>query len=216
MDLAFLGATLVKVAHGGWFPLVGAVLVYSVLTPSKRGREILAERLSRTGQPLDRFLERLAEAPPLRVEGTAIFLTSNPSGVPPALLQNLKHNKVVHEQVVLLTVFTEEVPHVPAEERLEVEPLGQGFYRVRAWYGFVEEPDVPRLLKLVRQRGLRCSLSEATFFLGRETLIPTERPGMALWRDRLFAFLSRTAQRATAFFRIPPERVIEVGTQVEL
>ncbi len=216
VDLGFFGATLVKVEHGGWFPLVVAAVVFTVLTTWKRGREILAERLGAAGEPLERLLERLAADPPPRVEGTAVFLTSSLSGVPPALVQNLKHNKVLHEQVVLLTVVTEEVPHVPAEDRLEVEPLGQGFYRMRAWYGFMEDPNVPRLLELARRQGFRCSLSETTFFLGRETLIPSERPGMALWREKLFAFLSRNAQRATAFFRIPPERVIEVGTQVEL
>jgi KUP system potassium uptake protein len=216
VDAAFVGATLVKVEHGGWFPLAVAAVVFTVMTTWKRGREILAERLGAASEPLERLLERIRLDPPLRVPGTAVFLTSNPSGTPPALLQNLKHNKVLHEQVVLLTLFTQEVPHVDPAERFDLEELGQGFFRMRAWYGFMETPDVPRLLEQARSRGLCSAPSDTTFFLGREILIPTEKPGMALWRERLFAFLARNAQRATAFFRIPPERVIEVGTEVEL
>jgi KUP system potassium uptake protein len=143
-------------------------------------------------------------------------MTSNPEGTPSALLHNLKHNGVLHEQVVLLTILTEDVPHVPALERVEVEPLEQGFVRVVARYGFMENPSVPDILKQCREQGLQFQLMRTSFFLGRETLIPAKKPGMARWRERLFAWMSRNARSATAFFRIPPNRVVELGAQVEL
>jgi KUP system potassium uptake protein len=150
------------------------------------------------------------------VPGTAVFMTGNPEGTPPALLHNLKHNKVLHEQVVLLTIASEDVPHVPPEERVEVEPLQQGFVRVVASYGFLENPNIPDILKRCREKGLQFQLMGTSFFLGRETLIPSKKPGMAMWREALFAWMSRNARSATAFFRIPPNRVVELGTQVEL
>jgi len=214
LDGAFLIATLTKFLHGGWFPIVAALGIFTVMTTWSRGRRILAERLRASEQPLERFLERLPDDPPIRIPGTAIFLTSDPAGTPVALLQNIKHNRVLHARVGVLTVRTEEVPHVTAEERLDVEPLAHGFYRMVSWYGFMEHPDVPRLLDLARTKGFDCRLGDTTFFLGNETILATEIPGMAIWREKLFAYLARNAERATAFFRIPPERVIEVGTQV--
>jgi KUP system potassium uptake protein len=216
IELAFFGANLVKVAHGGWFPLVIGALVYTGLSTWKQGRALLASRLRERMYPFEQFLKDIAERPPQRVEGTAIFMTSNLQGTPATLLHNLQHNKVLHERVILLTVVTNDVPHVPPDERIEVMPLGQGFFRLTLRYGFMEEPDVPAALMEASQRGFPVNLAETTFFLGVETLLATSRPGMPLWRERLFVWIARNAVRANAFFKIPPERVVELGMQVEL
>jgi KUP system potassium uptake protein len=216
VDLAFFGANAVKIAAGGWFPLVLALLVFTLMTTWKRGRDILGSRLRSSSMPLRTLLESFGDHPPLRVPGTAIFMTGNPEGTPPALLHNLKHNKVLHEQVMLLTIAAEEVPHVPPEDRVEVIKLEEGFVRVIARYGFMENPSIPDILKRGREKGLQFNLMGTSFFLGRETLIPSKKPGMAMWREALFAWMSRNARSATAYFRIPPNRVVELGAQVEL
>jgi KUP system potassium uptake protein len=216
VDLSFLGANSVKIVRGGWLPLLLALVIFTLMTTWKRGRDILAGKLRATSISLKDLLEGFGAHPPVRVPGTAIFMTGNAEGTPPALLHNLKHNKVLHEQVVLLTILSEEVPHVPSEERVEVEPLEQGFVRVVARYGFTENPSIPDVLKRCREKGLQFQLMGTSFFLGRETLIPTKRPGMAVWREALFAWMSRNARSATAYFRIPPNRVVELGSQVEL
>ncbi|MBJ6760407.1 potassium transporter Kup [Myxococcaceae bacterium JPH2] len=216
VDLSFFGANAVKIADGGWFPLLLAVCIFTLMTTWKRGREILANKLRASTISLRELLESFGDHPPVRVPGTAIFMTGNAEGTPPALLHNLKHNKVLHEQVVLLTILSEEVPHVPAPERVEVEPLELGFVRVVAQYGFMENPSIPDVLKRCREKGLQFQLMGTSFFLGRETLIPTKKPGMAVWREALFAWMSRNARSATAYFRIPPNRVVELGSQVEL
>jgi KUP system potassium uptake protein len=216
IELAFFGANLTKVQHGGWFPLVVGALVYTLLSTWKKGRALLAERMKERLYPFDRFLQDIEAYPPQRVTGTAIFMTSNLTGTPPTLLHNLQHNKVLHERVILLTVVTSDVPHVTPGKRAEVEDLGQGFYRLTLRYGFMEEPDVPDALKEASRRGFPISLAETTFFLGLETLLPTRRPGLPLWRERLFVLIARNAVRANAFFKIPPERVVELGMQVEL
>jgi KUP system potassium uptake protein len=166
--------------------------------------------------PFKLLLADLAAEPPLRVPGTAIFMYGSQDGTPPAMVHNLAHNKVLHEKVVFLTVLTEEIPHLPPEERVTVKRLGKGFSQVTARYGFMEDPDITEILDECRARGLDVTIEGATFFLGRETLIATDRPGMAIWRERLFSFMSRNALRATAFFKIPPNQVFEVGAQVEL
>jgi KUP system potassium uptake protein len=217
VDLAFFGANAVKIADGGWFPLALAVVIFTAMTTWKRGREILAAKLRAASMDLKDLLESFqGEHAPVRVPGTAVFMTGNPEGSPPALLHNLKHNKVLHEQVVLLTILSEDVPHVVGEERVEVERLELGFVRVIARYGFMENPSIPDILKRGREKGLQFQLMSTSFFLGRETLIPSKKPGMAVWREALFAWMSRNARSATAFFRIPPNRVVELGTQVEL
>ena len=216
VELAFFSANAMKLADGGWFPLLLAVAVFTLMTTWKRGRDILAAKLRASSIPLKELLGSFGDHPPVRVPGTAIFMTGNAEGTPPALLHNLKHNKVLHEQVVLLTIQSEDVPHVPAAERVEVEPLEQGFVRVVATYGFMENPSIPDVLKRCREKGLQFQLMGTSFFLGRETLIPTKRPGMAVWREALFAWMSRNARSATAYFRIPPNRVVELGSQVEL
>jgi KUP system potassium uptake protein len=216
IELGFFGANLTKVAHGGWFPLVIGAIVYTVLSTWKRGRALLAERMRERLYPFDRFLQDIETYPPQRVVGTAIFMTSNLQGTPPTLLHNLLHNKVLHERVILLTVVTSDVPHVEADHRAEVEPLGHGFFRLTLRYGFMEEPDVPEALQEAAAHGFPVDLTDTTFFLGVETLLATRRPGLPLWRERLFVLIARNAVRANAFFKIPPERVVELGMQVEL
>ena len=216
MDLSFFCANVVKIGHGGWLPLLVAGAVYLLTSTWKTGRQILARRLLDQVFPLEYFLSSITATPPVRVPGTAVFMTGNPTGTPPALLHNWKHNKVIHEKVVLLTVLSEDIPHVHPGERMEISKLEQGFYRVVVRYGFMETPNIPEILKLCRAKGLEMKLMETSFFLGRETLIPTKEPGMALWREALFAWMSRNARPATTYFQIPPNRVVELGSQIEL
>jgi KUP system potassium uptake protein len=216
VESAFLASNALKIPHGGWFTLLVGALAYLGLSTWKQGRALLWKRLSERMYPFDRFLKDITERPPYRVPGTAIFMTSNLKGTPLTLLHNLEHNRVLHERVLLLTVATSDVPYVSDEERAHVEPIGQGFYRVALNYGFMQEPDVPAALAALAATGFSLELERTTFFLGVETLIATGRPGMALWRERLFALMSKNAVRATSFFRIPPERVVEIGIQVEL
>ena len=215
IDLAFFGANALKIPSGGWVPLAIAAGVYVVMATWKRGREILAKRMQEKSVPFKMLLADLAVEPPLRVPGTAVYMYGG-NGTPPALVHNLAHNKVLHERIVFLLVRTEEVPHVAAAERVTVKRLGKGFSSVVARYGFVEDPSIQDILDSARAQSLDIQIEGATFFLGRETLIATDRPGMAQWRERLFAFLSRNAMRATAFFKIPANQVFEVGAQIEL
>jgi KUP system potassium uptake protein len=216
IDLAFWGANIIKVPHGGWFPLVVGALLFGLMTTWKRGRLILRDRLEEVVLPAELFLQDVRVNAKTRVPGTAVFMYSDPAATPPALLHNLKHNKVLHERVVFLVVETAEVPHVPANERATSEDLGAGFHRVILHYGFMEEPNVPRALAELRDKGLELKPLETTYFLGRETLIPTNKPGMALWRERLFTVMHRNARPATSFFSLPPNRVVELGAQIEL
>ena len=216
VDLAFFGANALKIAHGGWLPLVIGALLFTLMTTWKTGRTIVAQRLTERAVPLEEFMARVAESRPARVPGTAVFMTAQPRGTPPALAHNLRYNKVLHEHVVTLMVTTQPVPHVSADEQISVRPLGQGLFDVVVRYGFMEDPDVPEALARARERGLELDDEDVTFFLGRETLIVTRAPGMAMWRERLFVLMARNAVRATAFFRLPPERVVELGVQVEL
>jgi len=216
IDVLFLIANSLKIPQGGWMPLVVAVGIYALMGTWKTGRQILSKRLQEKSVPLKILMGDLAADPPLRVPGTAVFMSGNPGGTPPALVHNLAHNKVLHEKVIFLTVVTEEVPHVPATERVTVRHLGKGFHEIIARYGFMEDPSIHDVIDQCRQRKLAIPLEGTTFFLGREELISTDRPGMARWRERLFAFMSRNALRATAFFQIPSTQVFEVGAQVEL
>jgi KUP system potassium uptake protein len=213
-DLAFFGANLVKIEQGGWFPLMVAAAMFVLMTTWKRGRELLGQRIRDNMVPLRDFYELIRLERPARVPGTAVFMTGNAEGTPPALMHNFTHNRVLHKQNVLLTVSTEEVARVSPEERVTVEELQEGFLRVIARYGFMEEPDIPALLK--RREIPGCVLEHTTFFLGRETLLAQGREGMSRWRESIFAFMSRNAQRATAFFNIPADRVVEIGAQIEL
>jgi KUP system potassium uptake protein len=217
IDVAFWGANIIKIPNGGWVPLVIAAVMLTLMTTWKRGRQILAKRMRVGLLPIDMFLDSIQRTPPLRVPGTAIFMYGDPKGTPPALLHNLKHNKVLHERVVFLSVVTEEVPYIAEEERISVEPLGAGLFRVVSRYGFAEDPDISDILRLCVPHGLEFRMMDTTFFLGQETLIATRHhKGMAVWRERLFAIMARNSQRATAFFRIPANRVVELGAQIEL
>jgi KUP system potassium uptake protein len=216
IDLAFFAANIVKVAHGGWFPLAVAGAIFTMMTTWRRGRRILFDRIQEVALSDEDFLKSISRRPPPRVAGTAVFMDRTVDGIPLPLLHNLKHNKVLHEKVVLLTVKTENVPYVSDEDQAEVRELGQGLYRVVARYGFLESPDVPVLLENLELPGVSFDPASTTFFLGRETLLATERPGMAIWRERLFSWMVRNAQGAALFFRLPPNRVVEVGAQIEL
>jgi KUP system potassium uptake protein len=212
-ELAFLSANLIKIHDGGWFPLLVGLGLFVVMVTWRRGREIVGERFRERIVPLTDFSELLRVELPARVPGTAVYMTSNSEGTPPALLQNFLLNRSVHQRVLLLTVKVEEIPYVQPSERVGLETLEPGVLRMVARFGFMETPDVPKLLA---DHLANHALEHTTFFLGRETLIATRRPGMAIWREKLFAFLSRNAQPATSFFGIPPDRVMEVGTQIEL
>jgi KUP system potassium uptake protein len=216
VDLAFFGANVLKIAHGGWLPLVIGWGIFTLMTTWKTGRRIVAERLTARAIPLETFMASVAERPPARVKGTAVFMTAQPKGTPAALAHNVRYNKVLHEYVVILMVVTRPVPHVPDADRFSVKALGGNVFEVTICYGFMEDPDVPEALLQAREHGLAIDDSDVTFFLGRETLIATKTPGMALWRERLFVLIARNAVRATAFFRLPPERVVELGVQVEM
>ncbi|MSO77498.1 MAG: potassium transporter Kup [Alphaproteobacteria bacterium] len=216
VDLSFLGANAVKIPEGGWFPLLMAGGLFVLMATWRRGREILAERLAEGQISLSSFLSRVREGHPPRVPGTAVFLTQNRTGVPNAMLHNLKHNKVLHERVVLLTVETADVPRVPAAEHINIEAREKNFYRVILRYGFFESPDVPRSLVRCAPLGLAINMMDTSFFLGRETLLASDKPGMARWRETLFIAMSQNAARAMDFFRIPTNRVVELGTQVEI
>jgi KUP system potassium uptake protein len=212
-ELVFMGANAIKIEHGGWFPLVVGGAIFTMMFSWKRGREILAQRFREQLLPLTDFFDLMRVDVPARVPGTAVFMTSSKEGTPPALLHNFMHNRVVHQHIVLLTVTTSDSARVPETERFDVESLPDGFCRVLGKYGFMEQPDAPKLL---HDAGVIGSVEHVTFFLGRENLIATQHPGMARWRVALFAFLTRNAQPATKFFNIPPDRVMEIGAQIEL
>jgi KUP system potassium uptake protein len=216
IDAAFLGANLLKVIHGGWLPIVVAGVGFTLMTTWKTGRGLVAERLTARAFPLEDFMKAITETPPVRVPGTSVFMTAAPSGTPPALAHNLRYNKVLHEYVVILSVTTSPTPHVSDEERVNVQALGRGVYNVRIQYGFMEDPNVPEALALARRLNLRMDEDDVTYFLGRETILVTRRKGMAIWREKLFVLMARNAVRATAYFRLPAERVVELGVQVEM
>ena len=216
VDVAFFGANALKIVHGGWLPLVIGASLFTLMTTWKTGRQIVAQRITARAVPLEDFIARVAERPPTRVPGAAVFMTAQPRGTPPALAHNLRHNKVLHQHVITLLVTTLPVPHVPVEQRITVRQLGHGVSDVVVRYGFMEDPNIPEALALARAGGLELDDNDVTYFLGRETLLVTKAPGMAMWRERLFVLMARNAVRATAFFRLPPERVVELGVQVEL
>jgi KUP system potassium uptake protein len=215
-DCAFLGANLAKIADGGWFPLVIAAIVFTVMTTWRKGRQILSARLREGALSPALFVQSLRTRQPVRVPGTAVFMHRSSDAVPPALLHSLKHYKALHQQVILLTIATEEVSHLGDEERMTIDDYGEGIYRLTGRYGYMEEPDVPALLARAAESGLRVPEMDTTYFLGRETLIVTKRPsGMATWREKLFAWMMRNAESAARFFRLPPNRVVELGAQIE-
>ena len=215
VDLAYLSANMTKIPDGGWFPLLIGLIVFTLLTTWSKGRKLMIERLRESAMPIKIFIDSAASSAS-RVAGTAVFMTSTPDGVPHALLHNLKHNKVLHERVILLTVRISDSPYVPDEKRVRIEDLGKGFHRLILHYGFMQEADVPLALKQVRECGAEFKMMETSFFLARQTLLPSSRPGMMIWREKLFAWMLRNAESAMEFFRLPTNRVVELGSQVEI
>ena len=215
VDGAYLTANLTKIPDGGWFPLLVGLIVFTILTTWAKGRQLMMARLREAAMPIKVFISSAATSA-TRVPGTAVFMTSSAEGVPHALLHNLKHNKVLHERIVLLTVKIADVPFVPQTERVTLEHLGHGFHRLVLRYGFMEEPDVPAALAQVTGCGDKFKMMDTSFFLARQTLLPSSKPGMALWREKLFAWMLRNAESAMEFFRLPTNRVVEVGSQVEI
>ncbi|QEX19691.1 putative potassium transport system protein kup 1 [Hypericibacter terrae] len=215
IDLLFFGSTLLKIPNGGWFPLLAGGTAIFVMATWRRGRKVVYDKLYGEGLKLDSFLARL-EASPMRIARTAIFMTGDPTVVPRAMLHNMKHNMVLHERNVLLRVIIEDLPHVPADQRVAVERLGKGFFRVIVRYGYMQDPNVPAALEAARKQGLATDMMTTSFFIGRETMIPSSKPGLPFWQERLFIALAATALNATAFFDIPPGQVVEMGAQVEI
>jgi KUP system potassium uptake protein len=217
IDIALFSANALKIVQGGWLPLAVAILIFTMMTTWRTGRKIVAERLSARAVTLDDFFTIVDYLKPARVPGTAIYMTAQGSGTPSALVHNLQYNKVLHERVVILNIITVQQPHCREEERVVVEELKHGLYLVKLFYGFMEDPHVPRaLLRAAKDRGMKFDYQDVVYFLGRQTILVTSRRGMAIWREKLFVLMSRNAVRATAYFRLPPERVVELGVQVEL
>jgi KUP system potassium uptake protein len=218
VDLAFFSSSLAKVADGGWFPLALGALVFVVMTTWRRGRALAVAAQQRVAIPLRAFLSSLAASPPYRVAGTAIFMAVDPESVPNALMHNLKHNKVLHERVVFLTILIRDVPWVPAAERVAVEDLRDGFFRLTVNFGFMDQPDVDSSLRQAAEKGLVFDRMQTTFFLSRSTVVPGDaaKPGMAEWREGLFAAMARNARTAADYYNIPPNGVIELGTKIAI
>ena len=215
-DLAFFGANFAKILHGGWFPLLVAVTVFTLMSTWKTGRSILAGRLREEAISIDNFQDVIQTSSCQRVSGTAVFMTGNLHIVPAALLHNLKHNQVLHRRIIILSVVTEDVPHVPKTQRCETENAGEGIYLLVVRYGFMDDPNLPEVLTEIEVGDEPFLMTETTFFLGRETIILSDRPGMVSWREHIFKLMSRNARDATSYFGLPPNRVVELGIQIEL
>lgn len=215
VDLSFLLANVVKIEHGGWVPIALAAGVYTLMSTWKHGRAALNAIQKESSLPLQAFLTSIERNPPVRVRGTAVFMTSSPDGVPLVLLHHLKHNKVLHETVIVLSIQTHGIPEVPTEKRVTLQPLGQGFYRLVGLYGFMQSPNVPELLAVAVAQGVPAPPMDTSYYLGRERLVLSNRAKMWRWRKKLFALMTRNARSATEFFRIPPNRVVELGAQIE-
>ena len=216
IDLSFLGANLLKVVDGGWVPLALGSVIMGVMYTWRRGSRLLFEKTRRDELPIEGLVKTLENKPPIRVPGTAVFLTSDPASAPTAMLHSLKHYKVLHEKNVILTVETAHTPRVDIAERVRIEPIGQTFSRVILRFGFMEQPNVPKAIAMVSQHGWTFDSMSTSFFLSRRTLKPDPDSGMPRWQDRLFIVLARSANDATDFFQIPTGRVVEVGTQVTI
>jgi KUP system potassium uptake protein len=215
LDVTFFAANLLKVPTGGWVPLAIATAVFALMTTWKRGRELLRQFMTRNSLPIEDFVQSLKPSKVVRVPGTAIFMTSESEGTPVVLLHHLKHNKVLHQQVILLSIVSREVPEVPSSDRIRLESLSEGVHRVRALYGFMEQPNVEDIRARLSEAGIKTKKMDTTYYLGREQLIATSNEGMVRWRKRLFAIMSRNARSATQYFSIPPNRVVELGAQIE-
>ena len=214
IDLAFFSGNLLKVTHGGWLPLVIGTVIFTFMTTWKTGRRIIGDRLMAGAFPIEQFVAEIKAKPPIRVPGTAVFMTAQGRCTPPALVHNLRYNKILHGQVIVLTVTTAQTPYVDPKKQISIDKLGDGLYTVRIQYGFMQDPNVPETL--AQAQNLPVEFDDTAYFLGRETIIVTPRPGMAMWREKLFVLMARNASRATAYFRLPLERVVELGVQVEM
>lgn len=215
VDLSFFGANLMKIPQGGWFPLVIAIIIFTAMTTWARGKALLQQK-QLGGLSMEEFIESISRKQPARVSGLAVFLARDPTKVPSVLLHHLKHNKVLHQKVVILSILSEEVPTVPDSERITIEPLRDGFYRILARYGFMETPQIPDIMKHASASGIHASKAETTYYLGREELIPSSEGSIVWrWRKKLFRFMSRNATSPTKYFGLPPNRVVELGAQIE-
>ena len=215
-DLMFLSATMVKIADGGWFPLVIGAVMFTIMSTWLRGRQIVRRVTNESAMPLKLFVDSISLSPPHKVPGTGIFMTTNADGVPNALLHNLKHNKVLHERVVILSIINEDIPYVPQEDYVWIEDMSNGFWKITGHYGFKETPNIPKMLDDCKLQSMSFDMMETSFFVNRETLIATPNGGMALWREHLFVWMSHLAAKASDYFRIPSNRVVELGSQVEI
>jgi KUP system potassium uptake protein len=215
VDIAYFGANLTKVPDGGWFPLLVGVVAFTLLTTWAKGRKLMISRMNEAAMPIGVFIKSAAGSA-ARVPGTAVFMTTSADGIPHALLHNLKHNKVLHERIILLTIRIEDIPYVENGCQYELDDLGSGFYRLIIHYGFMQEVDVPAALQKLEGCGGLFRMMDTSFFLARQTLIASSRPGMAVWRERLFSWMLRNAESAMEFFKLPTNRVVELGSQVEI
>jgi len=215
VDLSFFSANSLKIIEGGWFPLLVGAVVFTLMSTWRRGRQLLLERTSEDNPPLAKFIAELDPAQMPRVHGTAVYLASRRDTLPYAMTDNLRHNKVLHEHIVIVTVMTERVPSVAEAERVEIQDLGKGIWRMTVRFGFAERPALPPVLA-AHAADFPIDLAETSFFAGRELPVPSLQPGIAIWREKLYAFMTRNAVAAWDYFQIPPKRVVELGTQVEL
>jgi KUP system potassium uptake protein len=221
IDIALFGASALKFIHGGWVPIFIAIAIFALMTTWKRGRAILTERMTDISLPMEHFLQDVGENPRARVPGTAVFMTSEPLGVPVVLLHHLKHNKVLHETVIILSIRTADIPETQRADRVAIEALNHGFFRVIATYGFMESPDVKEILQRCRDSGIAARPLDTSYYLGREQLIPRSGPwkkgglSMNIARKKIYSVMARNARSATEYFQLPPNRVVELGTQIE-
>lgn len=216
LDASFWGANLAKFVDGGWFPALLGLIVFTILMTWKRGKDLVHQRTDGVNLPLEPFIQSILAYPPQRVEGTAVFMNSDLSMVPSSLLHNLKHNRVLHERVVFMSLRTEDIPFVAENEKLDIKEIGKDIYVVHGFYGFKEEPSLDDIMTRCAKHGLKMEVMDTSFFLNRETVIPSNLPGMALWREKLFALMMRNSVRVTDHFKIPANRVVEMGTQIEI
>ncbi len=216
IDLAFFATNLTKVPDGGWVPLVIGAFIYLLMSTWKKGRRILSDRLNATSQSFESFLNFIAKKPPVRVPGTAVYMSAQPSVVPIPLVHNLRHNKILHERLIVMSILTRDVPYVAPGKKISLETIAPNFYRVMVQFGFMESASIKSILELCKEKNLEIKVEDTTFVLGTETILATGRLGMSMWREKIFAIIARNAQRPTAFFKIPPHQVIEIGIQVEI
>ena len=216
IDLAFWGANLLKILHGGWVPLVIGACIFLVMTTWNWGRRLLLRKIEEETQPIEKFIDEVMSVRLVTTPGTAIYMSSNPKGTPPALVKNMKHNRVLHKQIIVLSIIFKKVPHINLDEGIEVQNPTEGFYRVIASYGFMDNANIQQVIDELNKKGLSININKTTFFLGRELVVVKEKYGLKRLRKKLFLLLTRNSQRATEFFDIPNDRVFEVGSQIEL